>query len=99
MLEFAVGQDGQRVPDTSAYRHAVAHGHFRIEGTTVRFWHHDRQGKLVVELPSLNAADILNLYNLGELRLRGIEAFTRSVVGWARHVEPESSDGRPEAPH
>ena len=92
MLEFAVGPENQRVPDTSAYRHAVAHGHFQVKGHQVRFWHHDRRGVLVTELPALTSGDILNLYNLGELRLRGIEAFTRALVGWARHTSEAPSE-------
>jgi hypothetical protein len=98
MLRFAVGPEGQRVPDTTAYRNAVAHGHFQVKGHQARFWHHDRQGDLIVELPALTSGDILNLYDLVELRLRGIESFTRTVTGWARHADIPGSDGVSETP-
>lgn len=98
-LAYAVGPQPRVVADTAAYRHAIAHGHFQVEGQVVRFWHHDQAGKLVGELHPLNAADIVNLYNLGELRLRAIEAFTRTLIGWARHVDLEPSDAPSETAH
>ena len=71
--------------DSTLYRNAIAHGDFAFEAIgRIRFWNRDKKG-VRRDLPPLNSADLGNLYNLMESRLRMMEAFARILRTWGRH--------------
>jgi len=96
LLTLKIVKDVKNVlmSDTQLYRDAIAHGGFEfVDDQQLNFWNRDKRG-VKHDLPPLNVADLLGLYNMSEKRLRTMEAFARVFRAWGRHSSPLVSPAR-----